>query len=283
MQRQLLQFAAVVLTGTTDTRAVTEKEREALRLYVKVTGGSSNLDVDIREQVERVLKKMIDKMNGRQAATVILGLGLLIAAGWSLSSWLETERAKRVEELKSAEHVQALQALSFANQGQIETFKRVLDVLERQGPEGKRAVETATSTYDALLKAASRTPESEINGQTITGGDAATLRVSPRKRPVTRIVTQEMRVIKIDTEDDLNLDITLKDENSSEQYRLKFGDAFFADRDRGKLFAALDRREPIWVELEFKEVAGEVRSVTLLRVTEDPTVRQRAEVPASRP
>jgi len=48
--------------------------------------------------------------------------------------------------------------------------------------------------------------------------------------------------------------------------------------DRTALFDALNGRESIWMELAFREVEGEVRSVQLLRTTAPPNISEVAEV-----
>jgi hypothetical protein len=61
------------------------------------------------------------------------------------------------------------------------------------------------------------------------------------------------------------------DPETGAQHRIKFKNNLFSGPDRHKLFAALESRDPLWVELAVKEIEGELRVVQLLRTREPPS------------
>ena len=100
--------------------------------------------------------------------------------------------------------------------------------------------------------------------------------MAPRKKAELRIANQRMRVLDINTSDPHELSILISTPDKKQQYRIKLGDTLFSDPSRRVVFAALDSREAIWMEIAFREIDGEVKSVQLLRTTNRPSVAEAA-------
>ena len=163
-----------------------------------------------------------------------------------------------------------MKALTLSSTGQLEALKKITGVLEKQGEIGSRALEAITATNDALLKAASKTSESSINDTHLTRQEAELLRMTPRKKAELRIAIQRMRVLDINTSDPHELNVLISTPDKKQQYRIKFGDTLFSDPFRKAIFEALDSLDSIWMEIAFREIVGEVKSVQLLRTTNNP-------------
>jgi hypothetical protein len=271
LQKQIYQLAALAKTGVADVGQLGDLERNELLLNVIVTGGSSDYLAQLKKPLEKLLHRMVGKMTGKQAAIVIVCLGTLIASPWAFSAWLDQTKTLKLEELKSKDHLAALQAIQFANEEQSKAFNRVIEILASQGDVGKRALEVVAQTNEALLKAASSNPTTSINNVEITRAEADLLRTPTRKRAQQKIVQQEVKVVDINTTDPSDLQIILLDPSSDAQHRIRFKDDLFAGEGRHKLFDALEKRTPLWVELAIKEIEGETKSVQLLRTIDRPT------------
>jgi hypothetical protein len=270
LQKQIYQLAAVAKTGLADVGQLGDAERNELLLSVIVTGGSSDLVAQLKKPLEALLNRMVGKMTGKQAAIVIVCLGTLVASPWAFSAWLDQTKAVKLEELKSKDHLAALQAIQFSTEEQSKTFNRVIEILASQGDVGKRALEVVAQTNEALLKAAASNPKTSINSVEVTKAEAELLRTPSRKKAQQKIVQQEVKVVDINTTDPLDLQIILQDPSSDAQYRIRLKDDLFAGESRRKLFDALEGRSIIWVELAIKEIDGEIRSVQLNRTIERP-------------
>jgi hypothetical protein len=270
LQKQIYQLAAVAKTGLSDVGQLNDTERDELLVNVVVTGGSSNYVTELKEPLTALLKRMVGKMTGKQAAIVIVCAGTLIASPWAFKAWLDQTKEIKLEELKSKDHIAALEALHFANDAQSKSFNRVLEILSSQGEIGKRALEMVGQTNDALLRAAANNPKTSINNVEVTSAEAELLRTPTRKRAQQKIVQQEVKVVAINTTDPLDRQIVLLDPSTQSQHRMRFKDDLFAGASRHKLFEALEARSSLWVELAIKEVEGEIRSVQLLRTIDRP-------------
>lgn len=277
LQKQLYQLAAQAMSGSPDSGQLSDELKRRLQISVVVSGGSSDYVTKFAKPAEELLKAMVGKMTGKQAAVVILGVVFLIGTGWSFSAWLEQRKAVQIEELKSKDHVEALRALSLNGTSQLETMNKIIGIVEKQGEIGKRAIEAVTATNDAILKAASKTPQTVINDTHLSQQEAELLRTSPRKKAEVRIAIQRMRVLDVNSSDPNELSILIATPDKKTQYRIKFTDSLFGQDDRKRLIEALDSRESIWMELAFKEVDGDVRSAELIKTTEPPKAASAVE------
>jgi hypothetical protein len=266
IQKQLFQLAAFLKTGVANTRELTETEKQELSIIVRVTEGSSYLDSPLAKKIEKAISMMVGKMDGKQAVIVFLGVSLIAGSAWGVTSYLENEKEVRLAEIKSAEHREVLQNLSFANKAQVEVFTKVLDVLENIGENGRRAARAALAANDALVRAASKTTQSEIQGQPLSAGAAESLRATTRKETKPRIVTVDMRVVRWDTTNDDETGIVLRNPLTDEDFRITIPDSLFAAETRSKLHAAVNSREFVRVEALVKEADGEVKSFDFLRI-----------------
>ncbi|MCA1433123.1 hypothetical protein I6F33_09070 [Bradyrhizobium sp. BRP20] len=272
LQKQIYRLAAQASAGLADAGQLSEATKADLQISVLVTDGSSNLTAKLERILPGLLKQMIGKLNGKQAAIVLVSVAALVGGNWAFTAWLEEQKAIKIEELKSKDHIEALKALSLGSSGQLEALKKITSVLEKQGEIGSRALEAIAATNDALLKAASKTSESSINDTHLTRQEAELLRTTPRKKPELRIAKQRMRVLDINTSDPHELSVLISSPDKKQQYRIKFGDTLFSDPSRKAIFEALDSRDSIWMELAFREIDGEVKSVQLLQTTKPPAL-----------
>jgi hypothetical protein len=270
LQKQIYQFAALTKTGAADIGQLGDADRNDLQLSVIVTGGSSDYLAKLQKPLLGILNRMVGRMTGKQAAIVILGISALAATSWSFCAWLDQTKAVKIEELKSKDHVTALQALQFSTEEQGKAFRRIVDILATQGVAGKKALEVVSQTNEALLKAAATNAKSEINGVEITRQEAELLRTPTRKKLTQKIIQQQVKVVDINTTDPLDLQIILLDPSTDHQHRIKFKDDLFAGEGRHRLFESLEKRTLLWVELVIKDVDGDVRSVQLLRTIDAP-------------
>jgi len=277
LQKQIYQLAAQATTGSSDSGQLADAIKQRLQISVIVSGGSSDFIAKLEKIMPELLKIMVGKMKGKQAAIVVVCIATLIASEWSFTAWLEQRRAVQIEELRSKDHVEALKALSLSGAGQVAALTMIVEILEKQGEIGQRAIEAVAATNDALLKAAAKTSESVINDTHLTRQEAELLRATPRKKPEVRLATQRMRVLDINTSDPNELSILLSTPDKKLQYRIKFVDGLFTGPDSKALFDALDSRDSIWMELAFREIDGDVKSVQLIRTAAPPGIADAAD------
>ena len=186
LQRQVYQLAALAKSGVADIGQLGEIDRHELQINIIVQGGSSEYLAKLELPLTALLKRMVGKMSGKQAATVIVCLAALAAGTWSFCAWLDQTKNIKIEELKSRDHVEALHALQFSTEEQTKLFEKIIDLLGNQRDVGKRAVDALQQANQALLKAASTNVKTKINNVEISKHEANLLRTQTRKWAATK-------------------------------------------------------------------------------------------------
>jgi hypothetical protein len=266
LQRQVYQLGALGISGDADIAKLSDSDRRELEISVKVTGGSSNLAADLKKPLENLIAKVIGKMTKKQLTITIVILAGMLGTAWGVREWLEHTRRTQLEDLRSKDHLAALEKLAFAGQDQSQVVGRLIDVLESQGEFGKRALDVVHATNEGLLRAITKEGPAAINGVEVDRHQAELLRTPSRKKADQVPVKKAVRVVSINTADLLDLQVVLEDMETKAQYRVRFKDNLFAGLDRHKLFESLENRTSFVAELSIREVDGIIRNVEFLRI-----------------
>lgn len=86
LQKQVYQLAALAKAGVADVGQLGDVDRRELEISVIVSGGSSDYVAKLAEPLQALLKRLVGKMTGKQAAIVIVAIAALVAAP-STQAW----------------------------------------------------------------------------------------------------------------------------------------------------------------------------------------------------
>lgn len=186
---------------------------------------------------------------------------------------MQSRKEVRLAEIASADKRAELESQNFAKRQDMELNAEIVKTMRAQSEISSRAVETALGIHSELLKAASKTGSVVIGDVQLTREEAKELSANKRGRSQTKIIEQEFRVAGGNTLVDDHTTVILVDPISETQYKIDFRDPVVSEKNRRKIFAALESRKTIWVKISVKEVEGEVRSSKLLDVPRRPKVR----------
>jgi len=267
IQKQFYQLAALQKTGVANAGNLSEDEKRSLDISVLVKDGSSIFEIGLGDVIQTAITETVSKMSGTQITIVILGMTLVLCATWGFKSYMSKIKNIRMEEIKSKEHIAALEAIASTKK---EEYDVIRELLHQNGELGKKAWDVTEKSHEAVIKAASKTEESIINGVHLTQQEAKALRATTRAKTEKETIIRKVRVVDINTSNHFQIVMTLVDEESGDQYKLSFVDRLLdSDAARGKIFDALNKREPIFVELEAKIQDGDIRSVELKKIIEE--------------
>lgn len=257
LQVQINALAAKA-RGKPTSASLTRSLKLDLEISVVVEDGSSRFKLDLGP----VLQKAVGKMTGKQIQATILAVVALAAVGWGVSTWMETQRQVQLEQIKSQEHIHALDALKFATSAEVDSRIRMIDALKSQVELGQDVARLADNAVRELVKATATSGKSaEINGQPVSSDVADLLTLSPRSE-LTK--TQELvhaRVIDINTEDLLRPVVEMQEADSGKRFRFRMEDDLFAADQRTALFDALETGDFIQVRVELTKFGDDVRDV----------------------
>jgi hypothetical protein len=255
IQLQIHRLATKARVGEANAAKLTASLRRELEINVVVSDGSANYNVDLTE----VIKKALGKMTGKQITLVLLGSAAMLSTTWGVNTWMETQKQIQIEQIRSTEHVHALEALKFATAQDTEQFAQIAATLREQVDLGREVVELANEAYREIFRAASATGTAEINGQEVSANVADLLTLSPKTQSEKLTETLLVRVIDIRTEDILEPHVEMRVVDGDQVLRFSLADTLFGTDERAAFFRALETGDPLLVEVEMTVFGEEIR------------------------
>jgi len=138
--------------------------------------------------------------------------------------------------------------------------------MRANGEFSSRGADTAEAINSGRLRAASGVDETEIGGIHISGDQARELRASLRRKSSKRTVTQDMRVVDVNTADPASTTIILEDPITGDQVKVTYSDRLVQDSQRGIVHSALQERTPASFTLKVTEIEGDIISTEIVAV-----------------
>ncbi len=177
---------AQVCYGFPNLRRLTEEDRDALELVVKVNEGSSDFVAKLWEQLNELSKKAVERMDSRDAMISILGIALVTGGVLVGKEWIAERQAE-----KSAE--QAV-ALSHEETARLKIFADAV----KQQPTLKDTRDDFVASQNRILKAAKPTDTVTTQGVTLQGYEAMEIAQEERARSSNIDITGTFRVLAND-------------------------------------------------------------------------------------
>lgn len=276
LQRQLYQLSALQKKGVSNVRFLSEDEKRELDFSVIVNDGSSLFEVKISDMLKNFLLQIGDKMSGTQIAVTIISMAVLFTGGYCFNAYLRQQRSIKLEELKNVDHRTSLETIQAAQKNDVEKYEALVEMINKQGELGKKAIEVVEKGYNAIIKATSKTGEAIINDVHLDQGQAKALCSSARGRSEEESLILRVHVIDINTQDSNMISVIIRDIENDNEYKLQFRERLLQDmagkdgkNSREKMFSALSARAAIAVELKAKIHDGDIRSVEFVKVIDD--------------
>lgn len=272
-QQNIYRIVALIKNDSWDARTLTQEQLDLYEYRLEVRKGSSELEDNAKEILTALLKEAVTKMTPDQIFYILGGAILLFGTVWGFKAYLNYRKEIRLEEISSDDKSRALDSIDLGQENTAEAYKKVIDVLERQGPEGRKIAHAADDTNAQMLRAAGLTNAVEIGGIHLSRDEARELRTSSRRKSYTRTVTQDMRVISVNTTDQTYTTVALENPITEDQIKVTFADTMIEGNRVRLVYKALETRSTASFKLRMKLVEEEVQQVEILDVSEaeDPT------------
>lgn len=267
-QQNLYRIVALIENDSWDARTLTQEQLDAYEYRLEVRKGSSELEDNAKEVLLGLLKEAVNKMTPEQVFYVLGGAIILFGTIWGFKSYLNYRKEIRLEEISSIDRARALESVDIGQKANADSYKRVIDILEKQGFAGSQIAKAADDTNTQMLRALSLTNAVEIGGVHINREEAKELRASSRRRSYTQTVTQDMRVVSVNTTDHEYTTVALENPATMEQIKVTFADALIEGKRVNLVYDALKTRSTASFKLRIKMVEGEIQKVEIVDVGE---------------
>jgi hypothetical protein len=254
--------------GTTNLRSLSEEERKSYEAVFKIKRGSSKIDVDLQELCKEFGKQALEKMTGKQIATVIVAFALLFGGNSYWKAWLEHQKDLTVAEANNDQIKELLTAQKYADEADLKKFELMNATI--QAALGNRAlIEASDEGRKGALKAAARVDGMKVAGATISPEIAKPMARSARTTSEQDTVTNQYDVIRVDTEIDDGFRVRLRDTHTGEEFFASVRERMLSLKDRDLIQQGEWKKKPIEARLLVTRRRGEIveaRVAEVLRV-----------------
>jgi hypothetical protein len=160
LQQDVNRLFAQVYYGEANLRKLSDDDREALELIVKVKEGSSDYRAPLDKQLTEIAKKVVDKMDSRHLMQTMIGAALIWGSVEINKAWVsERQEANKVE-----------QTVELSKQ-ETERLKLFADALNNRPVLGNTKADYET-TQNRLLKALKPSDSVRTGGVELSGAQA---------------------------------------------------------------------------------------------------------------
>jgi len=216
-QKAIYRTFALARYNSTNVNRLTQDEKDALELWVKVDVGSSRFTVDIQALLERFVEKAGDKVTPKSLVII----ALIVATGYfgdsSFKNYMEERRLTRVAELQSEERIAELEAKRYAESLDVQRMQILADAVKDE-PRAANIREYADDAHRDLVRSVRKAEESSIGGVTIEGEVANELTKNARRESKEIRLDGRYRVQVVDASQIDVFKIRVRDEESGEEF-----------------------------------------------------------------
>lgn len=252
-----------------ESKRLTDTEKEALEIMVKVEGGSTKLDIDVNALAVEFVKQMGARMDSTHILIVLITFLTLYFGSSALKTFLDNRKEVRLKELTDETQRETLEALKFSSAQETKRTELLTQAIT-QLPSKLRAVEELS--HDAkieLVKAVSEAETGSIGSVPIDGRTAMTLVQNARRTSEEVRLDGRYRLLKLDWSDPsrfrvkvfntvtrAELDAEVQDDTLTGEYRKLLQDAEWS-------------RSPVLLQINARQVGQEFRGAVIIKVEAD--------------
>lgn len=257
LQKNIYRLFAKLHYNDARSIILTDDQRSALEIMIKVSPGSSDLTAIFKDAIEKLTLGAINKMEAKHWVIILLVgiLGLTSKAMWK--DYLASQNEDKKAELN-------------VSMSKLELEKMALvAAASKQVPHVASMREDANEFRNKILKSAKSADEIEVAGQTVNKAQAAKLVRKTRTASTELRLDGEYRIIKVDSSDIDHFTVALMDKKGrSFQAVLQNGTVSKA-KNMQRLQTAEWERNYINLEINGREVRGEVTTAVIMGIKDE--------------
>lgn len=252
-------FALLVLDRKS-SKNLTQKERENLRLYVKVENGCSLINIDLGKATEILGRDLVGKMNGRH---ILIGLAIVAL------TWGGTSIAKHYISAKSAEKNSAdILSMSQEETKRLEIVTRALT----QRPELKPVQEDYKEVVDSFTAAGTVATNMTFNDVELSQQQTKYLHTTEpaRSSPIQLNGTYHIYSANFKNEDSIS--VSLRNVATGQEFNASFTDHSLNQNQINILQKASFSRQTVYLSINAKKLRDEIQKAEIISVTLNPII-----------
>lgn len=250
-------------------KRLTDHEKEALQINVKVTDGTTGLQINYQEIAKELATQLVTKMTPEQVTTVVLTFAVLFFGKVAFAKYLDYRKETRLAELTDDTErakIDTMRAMSEQETKRAEILARALSSAPRLENVGRIAEDTHTE----LLKGVRTADSADIAGVPVTGEAALTLVHNARRKSDEVRLDGVYRLLKLDWSDVTKFKVRVWNTETRLELEAEVQDDTLTGNYKALLQKAEWERAPVKLQINARKVGEEYRGAVILEVSSVP-------------
>lgn len=258
------------------SRNLRDIEREELKILVHVGEGSSEFFAKLYEQIDK-LGDAFMQMDSRDKLKGILGVGLLLFAGFAVDNYFDNKVELRKLDVQQIQHeadrnerLDTLKLIEHQSTAETERMRMVIDYVSDRYPEVTSMRGFVDEAYDKIIAGVSDADSLTMQGKKIPGQVVSELATAKRQASTGEVVTGVYRIKGVDHDSDTHYKFKLRDVLRGESFQasLPKDGAFVTDEILKVLQDAEWKNKVVLMKVLTKSNRGKISSAVIEKVTE---------------
>lgn len=259
LQKSIYRAYATLYCNSGKSVSLTDKERDALEIVIKIKPGSSDVTAIITDALKEFAKGAASKVTGNQVVVIVLTCALSWAGHSSWKAYLQSQKERDVAKAELATR-------KFAGEEETKRMQIMADAV-KQVPKLQHVRTDAEEVYNTMLKGASKARSVKIAGHELKQDEVKALVRPSREVSIDVRLDGEYRIVSFDNSKLGQYVVELKAEDGTTfTAALNEGSSIIKDQNKELIQNALWRRTPLNLNINGKSLRGDITQATIIDV-----------------
>jgi hypothetical protein len=267
LQKNIYQSYGLIRYGDANTQRLTKEERDELEINVKVSGGSSNYDINFQELLTTIFSATVGKMTPDAALVLVLGFSLMYFSASSLKTFLDNRKEIRLRDIESEEQRASIEALRFSSEQETKRTEILTQAMSHQ-PIFNAMSEHSKDFKTVMLKALSVSESISLQNVEISGDIAQELSINARRTWQDARLDGVFRIYSVDSSNLTQLKVKIQNISNNNIVIAIVQDQTMDSRHRTAIQNAEWSRQAIELTINAKELNGDFKDAVIIAAKE---------------
>lgn len=263
-QRGIYRAFAAVKYGDPAKR-LSDSEKQALQINVKVSKGSAQYDVSTTELLKHFISEVAVKMPPEYVVISVLSVAVMYFGTSFLKTMLDNRKDVRIKEVSDETQRATLEAMRFSAEQETKRAAILAQAIQKQ-PSLQFAAAEATDAHSALVKSIRAARDAEISGVHLDREEAVVLTRNGRSDVTQARLDGKYRLLKLDWSEPGVFRVKVQRINDSLLLDADVQDDTLTGAYKDILKEAEWQRKPVFLSINAKKVGDNYREAVIVKV-----------------
>lgn len=254
-------------------RRLTEEEKDALEITVKVEQGSSLVEVNLQEPILRILQDLVIRMDPNSALIAAVVTATLFVGKSVIGKYLDNQRQEKADSARNERDRVVLESMQIMSAEESRRAQVIAGLVE----QNHQLINVSRIAHDArteLVKSLSGADQVDIGGIVIDGDMASTLTRNAREMSSEIRIDGTYRILRVDASDPDVFKVKVANMETGREIEAVVQDDSVNSDNKRALQQAEWARRPVRLEINAKLLRDRIHKAVILRVS--PVVQESA-------